>query len=1020
MRETRVVESPVDGLTRLIHFRRVKDHPLAVVVSQTEQDYLAEHQGTVRTFVQLGGVVSVGAIVLALLLIHLARSVERARRLTAASQDRYRRLFESAPMAYQSLDGEGRISAVNTAWERLFGVAAADACGLPASRFLGEPAMTGLACTGGDAVSAGSPGLAPLEIRRSDGARRLVVVAGCTQSLSEHGVAFSQSVLRDVTDEVAQALRLEASERKLRGIVESINAATWEVELASGRFSYVSPQVETMFGYSTEQWSSANFWDDHLHPLDRDRAVYFHLSQVALGLDHSIEYRFIKHDGSVAWVRDIVKVLRNAAGAPDRLAGVMLDTTAEKAAAAELAKQHALLRSLIDSVPDLIFFKNLQSVYMGCNLAFCEFAGRPESAQIGKTDLDFFDRDTAEFFRARDRDMLAAGESRRNEEWVTYPDRHQVLLDTLKAPIFDAQGQAIGLIGISRDITESKRAEETLLLAHSVFESTSEGILVTDQQSRILMVNPAFTAITGWSAEDVVGHNPSMFQSGRHPPRFYAELWSYLLDHGHWQGEIWNRRKNGDVFAESMTISAVRDSCGAVTRYVGLFADITQRKQQEEEIWHQANFDALTGLANRSLFHDRLGRALARARRKTQQVGLLFLDLDRFKWINDSLGHDAGDQLLVEAAQRLNACVREDDTVARLGGDEFTIVLQGLVDREPLQVVIEKVLEALSRPFVLHGSEHYVSASIGVTVFPGDADNSSDLLRNADIAMYQAKAAGRNCYSFYSSHMRDETLARVELEQDLRRDVKSGEFALHYLPVIDIGSRKLAGAEALLRWQHPTRGLLAPAEFLAVAEECGLMVGLGEWVIGELCRQWRTWVDAGLAPVRITFNLTNSQFRHPALCDAIGRAMALHGVPGAMLALDLTEPLMLGRGTAPLQRLLELKQLGLHFSLDDFGTGYSSLTTLKDFPFDTVKIDRSFITRLPASSVDQQLVEAIILMAHSLKLEVLAEGVENEAQLALLRALGCDLAQGFLVSRPLDAQQFGEFLDRRAHPAGYP
>ncbi len=441
----------------------------------------------------------------------------------------------------------------------------------------------------------------------------------------------------------------------------------------------------------------------------------------------------------------------DARGTPVRLTGVFIDFTAPKEAAIALANQQALLRSLIDSVPDLIFFKDTESVYLGCNKAFTEFAGHPESEQIGRTDFDFFDQETAEFFRLKDRETLTTGQTRRNEEWVRYPDGRELLLDTVKAPFHGAQGELLGLIGISRDITETYRAEENLILAKSVFESTNEGIMVTDTDARILLVNPAFTAITGWSAAEAVGQTPSILKSGRYTPEFYAEMWQSIGDKGHWEGEIWNRRKNGEIYVQWININAIRDSRGKGTRYVSLFSDITLRKTREEKVWRQANFDALTGLANRNLFHDRLDRALARARRNHQTIGLMFIDLDHFKWVNDTHGHRAGDNLLIEAAARLQGCVREEDTVARLGGDEFTVVLEGHAGRDAMHTVAEKILAALATPFDIGGVQVGISCSVGVTIFPQDGDDTHVLLHNADLAMYQAKAAGRSRCHFYSA-----------------------------------------------------------------------------------------------------------------------------------------------------------------------------------------------------------------------------------------------------------------------------
>ena len=888
--DTRVMHSPVDGQMRMMHVRRLTDQPLAVIVSMTEQDYLAEYRATVSTQLMVATAATCGLLALTLALIFLARRLEATR------------------------------------------------------------------------------------------------LEGAT------------------------------NERRLRDIVENTSVVTWELDLASWRFTYVSPQAVGMFGYPAEEWLTEDFWPTHLHPQDRDLATSFCVAQTGLGQDHSFEYRFMKQDGSVAWVRDIVKVLGGPVGKPERLSGVMIDITAEKEAVAELDKQHVLVRALIDSVPDLIFFKDVNSVYLGCNPAFEVFAGRCEREQVGKTDFDFFDNDTALAFRAKDRAVLETGHSKSIEEWVSYPDGRKVLLDTLKTPLTDANGQVHGIVGISRDVTERKRAEESQLVAKAFIEATHEGVMVTDAQANILSVNPAFTVITGWRADEVLGKRPGLLKSGHHPPEFYAELWRILRQDGYWEGEIWNRKKTGEVYVQWISINAIVDASHTVTRYVGVFSDITQRKHHEEKITQQANFDALTGLANRHLFADRLAHALTGARRKQFQVGVMFIDLDRFKWINDTLGHDAGDTLLVEAALRLQGCVREEDTVARLGGDEFAIVMEGLAGQDPLQNVAEKVLAALADAFVLDGTPRYISGSVGVTIFPSDADNASDLLRNADIAMYQAKAAGRNCLRFYSADMQADAVRRVQVELELRQALVEGGLVLHYQPMVDADTGQLKGVEALLRWTHPDRGLLMPGEFLSVAEDCGLSHVVGDWVINEACRHWRARVDAGLAPLRTSINVSAMQARHANLRDGIVAALARHGVPAAMLALELTEAVMFGQGIEPFNSLADLDGLGLHFLLDDFGIGYSSLTGLQSLPFDTVKIDSSLTASLPNSVSGKQMVTAIVSMAHGLNLKVVAEGVETPGQLEFLRALRCDVVQGYLIGAPMPATQFEEFASRQTAP----
>ncbi|MCK9986135.1 MAG: hypothetical protein AzoDbin1_02607 [Azoarcus sp.] len=564
------------------------------------------------------------------------------------------------------------------------------------------------------------------------------------------------------------------------------------------------------------------------------------------------------------------------------------------------------------------------------------------------------------------------------------------------------------LYSIVQDVTERRRYEERMREAMVVYNASSQAIMTTDAQGVITSVNPAFCAITGYSVDEVVGHRSSMFKSGRHDPAFFGTMWSRLAAGGAWEGEIWNRRKNGEIYPQWLTITAVRNDDGTVAEYVSLFSDITERKQQEEAIWRQANFDPLTGLANRSLLQDRLEHALAQARRHDGKVGLMFLDLDGFKWINDSLGHDVGDEMLVEVARRLKASVREQDTVARLGGDEFTVVVSDLHDQrdmEDLHVVAEKLVAVLREPFLLGNARHHVSGSIGITVFPDDGADVQTLLRNADIAMYKAKQAGKNRAQFYAHHMQADALARVQLENDLRIAVEQQQFVLHYQPIVNTASGRIVGAEALIRWQHPRRGLVSPADFIAVAEDCGLIVPIGAWALSEAVRQSRAWREAGYPALRIAVNVSGVQFREPGLPELVRSLLAGAADGREHLMLEITESVLMDSSEEAEARMREINGQGIGYSLDDFGTGFSSLSYLKRFPVDVVKIDRSFVRDCPDDRSDASLVEAIINMAHSLDLRVTAEGVESEAQRDFLRRLGCDYLQGYLIGRPMLAAE---------------
>ena len=579
--------------------------------------------------------------------------------------------------------------------------------------------------------------------------------------------------------------------------------------------------------------------------------------------------------------------------------------------------------------------------------------------------------------------------------------------------IFAPDGRPLRSLGTVQDVSERELTARSMREALVVFNASHQGIITTNAEVHITTVNPAFTEITGYSADEVIGRKPSILKSDRHDLSFYQALWATLSEHGRWEGEIWNRRRNGEIYPQWMTISRVVDSNGKVIEYVALFNDITERKQQEEEIWRQANFDALTGLANRNLFADRLERAIAQAKRHDKKVGLAFLDLDGFKWINDTLGHDLGDDLLVEAAQRLARAVRDQDTVARLGGDEFTVIIQELADPQDMLGIGEKLVSVLRDPFTLGGSLHHVSGSIGITLYPDDGEDVQTLLKNADIAMYKAKQAGKNRYQFYARHMQIDARARLEMEADLRKAIAGQELRLHYQPIVDTDSGELVGAEALVRWEHPQRGMVSPLDFIPVAEDSGLIVPIGAWVLREAARQWAVWRDKGHPPLRISVNVSSVQFREANLGQILVDVLREFAIEPGRLMFEITESVLMDGSAETEARMRELKDIGIGYALDDFGTGFSSLSYLKRFPVDIVKIDRSFVNDCPDDRNDAHLVEAIINMAHSLELRVTAEGVETEAQFEFLRELGCDYLQGYLAGRPLPAEAFEVLIERR-------
>ncbi len=549
-------------------------------------------------------------------------------------------------------------------------------------------------------------------------------------------------------------------------------------------------------------------------------------------------------------------------------------------------------------------------------------------------------------------------------------------------------------------------SQRNLHLAEKVIESSLEGILITDDKARIISVNPAFTRLTGYRPEEVIGRNPSLLNSGRQSPEFYREMWAQLSAEGQWQGEIWNRRKSGELYPELLTITAIKDRDGTLTNYAAVFSDISQLKENEAHIRHLAYFDPLTGLPNRRLLEDRLQVALAHAHRNRNRAAVLFIDLDRFKRINDSLGHEVGDQLLMEIARRLCACLREDDTVARMGGDEFIAVLSDLTDPDDAAHTATRIIESLRRPVQVDGHELTVTTSIGISIFPDDSRDPVALIKNADTAMYRAKDEGRNAFQLYQPAMNARSLEHLALESALHRALAREELVLHFQPLVHVEAGRTVAAEALLRWMHPDLGLVPPADFIPLAEETGLIVPIGEWVLRTACLQHARWREAGHGELRMLVNISARQFRDEGFTAMVARVIAETGMPAAQLTLELTETMLMDGSERIIGVLDGLRALGVRLALDDFGTGYSSLAYLKRFPIDELKIDRLFIRDIDRNPDDAAIAEAIIKLAHSLGLRVVAEGVESAEQLAILAQHGCDLAQGFHFSKPVEAAKF--------------
>ncbi|MBF0421739.1 MAG: EAL domain-containing protein [Magnetococcales bacterium] len=563
---------------------------------------------------------------------------------------------------------------------------------------------------------------------------------------------------------------------------------------------------------------------------------------------------------------------------------------------------------------------------------------------------------------------------------------------------------------LSEETRVRRQAEDQYKLYAKIFDSAGEGIVITDADANIVAVNSAYTKMTGYRPDEVLGANPKILQSRRHPKEFYTSMWQTLREKGVWQGEIWDRKKSGEIFPKWLIINAVHDDAGTVGHYVGIFSDITHVEATQEQMHHMAWYDPLTHLPNRVLFRDRVTQEIALSGRAKTHAALFFIDLDRFKFVNDTLGHNAGDDLLFQVAQRLQQCFRLTDTIARMGGDEFTVLLPNPGESQDIGHLAERVIQDLKQSFLVAGHEFFIGASIGIALFPHDGTDFETLYKNADIAMYNAKDAGRGIYKFFSPEMNEKTTSRLSLERDLRKALDHDELVLFYQPKIQVSSGHIVGMEALVRWRHPEKGMISPGDFIPLAEETGLIIPMGLWVLKTACQQVQLWRHMGWKHLRVAVNLSALQVKREDIVRQVADVLVETGLPSDGLELEITESIAMHDVEQTIGIIRTFREMGIHISIDDFGTGYSSLSYLKSLPLHALKIDQSFVRDLVENSEDASIVISIISLAAAMNLEVVAEGVETEEQLNFLAKQNCSQAQGYFFSRPVSADEFLQLL----------
>ncbi|WAC42976.1 EAL domain-containing protein [Pseudomonas sp. SL4(2022)] len=841
-----------------------------------------------------------------------------------------------------------------------------------------------------------------------------------------------QAVTLSISD-ITNRKRIETSlierERFWSDVVKAVPDTIYVHDMCSQRVMYSNNHLGPQLGYSKAEVHQLGerMWEKILHPDDVELYQRMRNIQqvVGNGLLMQFELRWRHRDGSWHWFDIREQALaRDEQGRVSRLIGVAKDITEQITHSESLRTSEQRYRLLAESISDVIFStdSHLELNYVSPSVKPVLGYDSEWVLANGFQSLATNPRQLIGVYELLDRVRNALGDPQRLAELREQFRPQLFVFDALRAdgqkipvelrlvPMWDDSGRFEGLLGVGRDISLQRRAEKDLRMAATVFEHSTAAILVTDPAGYIVQVNNAFSRVSGYSSRQILDQLPNVLTADTQQASHLAYVVRQLNQQGSWEGEVWLKRKNGEKFPAWVGITAVKDDDGDLVSYVCFFSDISERKASEQRIHRLAYYDALTQLPNRTLFQDRLHNALQHGERHQEWVVLMFLDLDRFKPINDSLGHAAGDRMLKDVAVRLSACVDSDDTVARMGGDEFTLLLRSQPQRDTAVTraihVGEQILASLEQPFILEGREFFVTASIGIALSPQDGNELSQLMKNADTAMYHAKERGKNNFQFYQADMNASALQRLELESDLRHALEQGEFRLDYQPQFSGDGKRLTGAEALLRWQHPLRGLVPPGEFIPVLEELGLVVQVGDWVLRESCRQLAEWHAAKVRVPKISVNLSARQFAEGNLHQRVEQIIQHSAIPAACLELELTESILMEDVTNAMQTLTSLKQLGVCIAIDDFGTGYSSLNYLKQFPIDVLKIDRSFVDGLPHGEQDGQIARAIIAMAHSLNLTVIAEGVETLAQLDFLRGHDCDEVQGFLLGRPMPAHQF--------------
>ncbi|GAB6052076.1 bifunctional diguanylate cyclase/phosphodiesterase [Magnetospira thiophila] len=763
-----------------------------------------------------------------------------------------------------------------------------------------------------------------------------------------------------------------------------------------------NPAFHLRLGYTREEMIGYRVTD--LDPPEYAALVPQRFAQILANGQATFETAHYRKDGTVMPVE--LTSHHCQVGGDTVFFAIVRDLTERKKLESQLRESFQTYEAAINTPAMGFWVLDMQGNLLEANDAYARQSGYSREELRGMAIPDLDPMETPEETRQRIEHVKTVGYDRfrklqRRKDGSLWP----VEVVTSYSPVHGGR-----FFVFFEDISEKLHQENQRKLSELVFDSIEQAVVVSDADNRIISINPAATRITGYSFEDVVGKNPKIFSSGRHDKTFYREMWTSLTETGRWEGEIWDRRKDGAAYLKWMSINTILDDSGAIKQYVSVFSDITERKRAEQIIWNQANFDQLTGLANRVHFRDQIRQKLNQDKRRGQAFAVLYLDLDGFKDVNDLLGHAGGDLLLMEVANRLRQRVRNSDTVARLGGDEFTMLVGDIANPDQVGSLAEEILTALREPVFIDGSEIRIGGSIGVAFYPNDGDSVDAIFKHADIAMYQAKQAGRNTFKFFHPDMNASALNRLALIRDLHDALESQTFQIHYQPIFRLADGGMIGMEALIRWPRFGKEMTPPSAFIPHAEEAGLIHAIGQWVLDEACRQASGWRSRFGRDLKLSINLSAKQLYEPGLVAQILETLAARDWPPHLLELEVTEGILMHDVEQAITVMQRLQQQGISIAIDDFGTGYSSFNYLKRFPINTLKIDRSFVYDLTTTTEDAAICCSIVTLAKSLRLDVVAEGVETAEQEAFLKATGCLAAQGYHLARPMPADQLEHLL----------